>query len=108
MEALGTKVKRLREALGLEPVELAERCELHVSHIHQIEAGKRKRLESDTLRGLSRGLGVPVDTLLDNTAEGETEATAIYNEVLREARVHGIDGARVLEIMRLIGRIKRD
>ena len=56
METLAQFVQRKRDKLGLSPLGLARRCNLDVSIIEEIEAGKELFLSVTVRQNLSKGL----------------------------------------------------
>jgi transcriptional regulator with XRE-family HTH domain len=55
----------LREAKGLNQVELAKRAGVTTAYLNQLEHGKRKNPSLDILKKLAKALGVPVTELLE-------------------------------------------
>ena len=58
VETLADRLVRLRTERGLSQAELARRSELHPSFICQLEAGKRKGRNPETLQKLCAALKV--------------------------------------------------
>ena len=68
---LGTQLRDLRLALGLDMQQLAQRCRLDVVVIRELELGQH-RADVDTLRELAAALGVRLSvifTLVDGRDE---------------------------------------
>lgn len=65
LRQLGANLKRLRLQAGLGQEELAYRADLDRTLISKVENGK-SLVRVDTLVKLSRGLSVPLSTLLDD------------------------------------------
>ena len=63
--ALGTRVKDLRERLGLSQEQLAERANLHWTYVSGVERGRRNP-GLNTLAGLARALSVTLPTLVSD------------------------------------------
>ena len=63
-EAVGVHIARLRKDRGLTQLELADRTELHRTHISQIENGQ-KDLNMSTLYRLAKELEVRPGSLID-------------------------------------------
>ena len=63
----GTKIRRLREDLGLNVTQFAERVGIARQYLSYIELGVKKRPSLTTLDAIARELAVPLDDLL--TAE---------------------------------------
>ena len=62
-QALGNRIRKAREAMGLTQESLAEHCSLSAAHIGHIERGTRIP-SLDTLHTISRKLGMSIDALL--------------------------------------------
>ena len=60
--ALGRRVRQLRADKKLSQEQLAERCDLHWTHISGIERGQ-VNLTLNTLTRLSKGLAMPLSEL---------------------------------------------
>ena len=58
------KIRDFRYAKGWSVKELASRAEISRSALYQIERGSTTKPQTETLRGISRALGVPVEVLL--------------------------------------------
>ena len=74
---LGRRVKRLREQLGMNQKQLAERSGIAQATISRIEAGQVKELKSEALKRLAKALDVTVDFLV-----GKTDRLT-YDDVVR-------------------------
>lgn len=57
-------LKTLREARGLNQVELAAKAKVTTAYVSLLEAGKKKNPSLDVLQRLAKALGVPVAELL--------------------------------------------
>ena len=62
---IGRMLKTLREAQGLNQVELAKKAKVTTAYVSQLEAGKKKNPSLDVLQKLAKALGVPVAELLE-------------------------------------------
>jgi|SRR5690625_728511 len=74
---VGQRIKKLREGLGLEQMELAHRINISQSKMNKIETGYQKRIEPDILVDLSKELGATVDYIVgksDNPNQTEEES----------------------------------
>jgi transcriptional regulator with XRE-family HTH domain len=65
----GGRLKKLREEAGLTQRELAERAEVSLSIVFQIEQGAKKDPRISTLVALAEALGVSVDELVGRETE---------------------------------------
>ena len=63
-EPLGPRLTKMRESRGLSQAELARRSELCPSFICQLESGKRKGRNPETLMKLASALGVDLAQIL--------------------------------------------
>lgn len=70
---LSQKLKELRKTQGLTQLELAERLFVSRQAISGWEAGT-SRPSTENLQSLSRLFNIPLETLLDDTAEAEPAA----------------------------------
>lgn len=70
---LSQKLKELRKKQGLTQLELAERLFVSRQAISGWEAGT-SRPSTENLQSLSRLFNIPLETLLDDTAEAEPAA----------------------------------
>jgi len=61
---IGRMLKTLREARGLNQVELAKKAKVTTAYVSQLEAGKKKNPSLDVLQKLARALGCDVAELL--------------------------------------------
>ena len=61
---LGPRLVRMRESRGLSQAELARRAELCPSFVCQLESGKRKGRNPETLMKLATALGVDMVQIL--------------------------------------------
>lgn len=68
---LSQKLKELRKKQGLTQLELAERLFVSRQAISGWEAGT-SRPSTENLQSLSRLFNIPLETLLDDTAEGRS------------------------------------
>lgn len=71
---LSQKLKELRKKQGLTQLELAERLFVSRQAIYGWEAGTSRRPSTENLQSLSRLFNIPLETLLDDTAEAEPAA----------------------------------
>jgi transcriptional regulator with XRE-family HTH domain len=63
-EALGARIKSLRQAASLTQEQVADRSGLHVTYVASVESGKRNP-SFLSLKSLSKGIGIPMSELLD-------------------------------------------
>lgn len=75
---LSQKLKELRKKQGLTQLELAERLFVSRQAISGWEAGT-SRPSTENLQSLSRLFNIPLETLLDDTAEAEPAAAPEMN-----------------------------
>ena len=61
---IGRMLKTLREARGLNQVELAKTAKVTTAYVSQLEAGKKKNPSLAVLQRLAKALGVPLAELL--------------------------------------------
>ena len=73
---LSQKLKELRKKQGLTQLELAERLFVSRQAISGWEAGT-SRPSTENLQSLSRLFNIPLETLLDDTAEAEPAAAPV-------------------------------
>ena len=64
---LGQRVKALREKLGMNQRELADKSGINQANISRIESEKVEQMMSEALGRLARALGVTVDYLVGRT-----------------------------------------
>lgn len=88
MADLGSKIRRVRMAQNMSQVELAQRCDLSVPYISDIERGK-KCISVDIFLRIAKTLQVSTDWLLDldiPTAKYEynSEATELLSDCTPE------------------------
>jgi transcriptional regulator with XRE-family HTH domain len=62
---LGRVLKKLREAKGWSQRELAAKANVGQAYIDQLETGARKNPTMNTIKALTKALGVPVTKLLE-------------------------------------------
>jgi transcriptional regulator with XRE-family HTH domain len=77
-QVVRTRLRTLRNSLGLSLDELAERSSLSASTISRIETGKRT-ISLDVLLRLARALQVGVETLLDVTDDADVVIRPVAN-----------------------------
>ena len=70
LSLIGSRVRKFRKRAGFTQENLAERTNLSVQHIGNIETG-RKRARIDTLIKIADALGVTVDLLLLGNYDSE-------------------------------------
>jgi transcriptional regulator with XRE-family HTH domain len=61
---MGSLIKALRQAAGLNQPELAKKAKVSTAYIGQLEAGQKRNPSLDVLKRIARALGVPVTELL--------------------------------------------
>ena len=63
-------IKELRQQRGLTQQELADRAEMHIRQVQKIEAGETlpEKMTLKNALALARALGVPVEELIEPTA----------------------------------------
>ena len=66
--ALGRRVRELRTGLKLSQEQLAERSNLHWTHISGIERGQFN-ISLNTLNRLAKGIGIPLSELFAGVGE---------------------------------------
>lgn len=66
---VGKKIKRLRQAQDITAQELAKRAKVSAGYLSEVERGL-SAVSVDKLSQIAEGLGVGLDTLLEETAEG--------------------------------------
>ncbi len=74
---VGKRIKELREKLGMEQMELAQKIDISQSKMNKIETGYQKRIEPDILVDLSNVLNATVDYIVgksDNPNQTEEES----------------------------------
>jgi transcriptional regulator with XRE-family HTH domain len=62
--ALGVAIQTLRDRAGLREDELAQRAEVELSLLEEVEEGRREPTWGD-LRRIAEGLGTPLENLLE-------------------------------------------
>ena len=68
LQAVGTRVRQRREALGLSQAELGQRCGLHRTFIGHVERGERNAAILN-LRQIARTLRLPLREMLAEPPE---------------------------------------
>jgi len=71
--ALGRRVRELRTAQGLSQEQLAERADLHWTHISGIERAQHD-LKLSTLTQVARGFGISLSALFEGIGTGPRRA----------------------------------
>lgn len=69
-QQIGTRIRDVRETLGLTQVELAARIGVHKNQISDWERGKVKRMKYPHRLALEEALGIPRDELVSNDGAG--------------------------------------
>ncbi len=99
---LGLKVRVLRQERGLQLSQLAERAQMAVSYLSEIEKGK-KFPKPEKLLELARALGVSYDELVSQKVDGRLGAvrSVLDSEWFREFPFHlfGIDTKDVFSLV---------
>lgn len=85
---VGKRIKELREKLGMEQMELAQKIDISQSKMNKIETGYQKRIEPDILVDLSNVLNATVDYIVGksdnpNLTEEESFEAFINDPELR-------------------------
>lgn len=107
MDSLGTKVKKLRESLGLTQADLSRAARITQATISRLEANKLSQLKSDRLKSLSDALKVSADFLISEDESQKAEDVVsrdsqardlvnIYSEMESEKRQQLRDFANFL------------
>src|SRR5271156_1973533 len=108
---LSRRIRDLRYAKGWGPDELAGRAKISRTALYQIERGNTSKPQAGTLRRISRALGVPLEILLETTADmndhtsvsGTSIATSTSPSQGASARVPSSERAEeLIEKFRLI------
>lgn len=86
---LSQKLKELRKKQGLTQLELAERLFVSRQAISGWEAGT-SRPSTENLQSLSRLFNIPLETLLDDTAEAEPEKLPAEEQAKEEGKGQGL------------------
>jgi XRE family transcriptional regulator, regulator of sulfur utilization len=105
-QAIGERIRSLRNARGLSQMQLSERSGIHVKLLARIETGRHGNLTVRTLERLARGLSMPVHDLVRIQADGR--ANAEVSAVL--ALLRGVDKATrsaAVAVVRSIVRLAR-
>ncbi len=61
---LGSQIKKAREERGLSPTWVAAQAGMSTAHLYRIEGEEIKSLPRETLRNLSRAIGVDFESAL--------------------------------------------
>ncbi len=77
------RLKQLRQQKSYSQQQLAERAEIHYTHIGRYERGQSKP-STDTLKRLAEALGVSSDYLLDGATDQVAKATFEDRDLLRQ------------------------
>ena len=86
---LSQKLKELRKKQGLTQLELAERLFVSRQDISGWEAGT-SRPSTENLQSLSRLFNIPLETLLDDTAEAAPEKLPAEEQAKEEGKGQGL------------------
>ena len=86
---LSQKLKELRKKQGLTQLELAERLFVSRQAISGWEAGT-SRPSTENLQSLSRLFNIPLETLLDDTAEAAPEKLPAEEQAKEEGKGQGL------------------
>ena len=86
---LSQKLKELRKKQGLTQLELAERLFVSRQAISGWEA-ETSRPSTENLQSLSRLFNIPLETLLDDTAEAEPEKLPAEEQAKEEGKGQGL------------------
>jgi transcriptional regulator with XRE-family HTH domain len=75
--AMGARIRKRRQELGISQQELSERVGVSRPTISELENGTRTSMSTDTAKALARALGVSIDYLVGTwEEEDEDEETA--------------------------------
>jgi len=108
MKNLGDIIKKLRLEAGLSPTELANKSELSLSYISQLEGGGFKSLSLDTSKSLAKGLKLNLSDFLYSIGYLETTKNRPSFELVTNAlRSAGFSIKQTDEIMRYADYIKK-
>lgn len=66
---VGKRIKKLRESLGMEQLELAHKIKISQSKMNKIETGFQKRIEPDILVDLANVLNATVDYIVGKSSD---------------------------------------
>ncbi len=81
---VGQRIKKLRESLGLEQMELAHRLNISQSKMNKIETGFQKRIEPDILVDLSNILGATVDYIVGRSDNPELTEQESFEAFIKD------------------------
>ena len=84
MPTLGSRVKQLREGLGLSQFELAKLSSITQASLSRLEANKMSQLKSEKLKSLALALRVSVDYLLGENETQKVEDVIAHDEDARD------------------------
>ncbi|MBI3490821.1 MAG: LexA family transcriptional regulator [Acidobacteria bacterium] len=84
--ALGRRVRELRTGLKISQEQLAERSDLHWTHISGIERGQYN-ISLSTLTRLAKGFGIPLSELFADVSEARLRANPRHADKARRRRL---------------------
>ena len=79
LKAVGKRIQKARRAIGMSQVALAEKLDISVSHLSDIENGKTN-YGVDIFMAITEALQISADKLLRTTVP---EVTAVYEDEVR-------------------------
>jgi len=79
LKAVGKRIQKARRAIGMSQVALAEKLDISVSHLSDIENGKTN-YGVDIFMAITEALQISADKLLSTTVP---EVTAVYEDEVR-------------------------
>lgn len=106
VSTLGDRVRDLRQQMGWNQKETAERAELHPTHIGLIEKGVRTRIGPDTLEKLAGAFGVSMAYLLGEAGDKSMEGLEEYRNAVQAARSHGITPGDLQKLIETVASIQ--
>lgn len=106
-EALGQRVRAARKLHGITQTQLGQALNISFQQIQKYENGSN-RISCNTLKNISRALGVPMMDLLGETGAPQTDALRVDPGVLHIARkLHELPAAGRKVIDSLISMLAR-
>ena len=103
MTNLGERVKELRERMGWNQKEAAEKAGLHPTHIGLIEKNARTGTRPETLGKLASAFGVSVAYLIGEEAPSDDGA---YHQAILAAKSAGMSPGDLLKLIDTVAAIR--